>query len=51
MSKLTRALTVGVTMAAIAFAGMTTAARADVNHDVVNRHRAWAARTPRCRRP
>jgi hypothetical protein len=40
MSKLTRALTVGVTLAAITFAGMTTAARADVNHDVVNRHRA-----------
>ena len=40
MSKLTRALAAGATLAVLSVAGTTTAAYAHTNHDVINRHRA-----------
>jgi pyruvate/2-oxoglutarate dehydrogenase complex dihydrolipoamide acyltransferase (E2) component len=39
MSRFTRALAVGATLAVLSVAGTTTAANAHSNHDVINRHR------------
>jgi len=40
MSRFTRALAVGATLAILSVAGTTTAAYGHINHDVINRHRA-----------
>jgi hypothetical protein len=40
MSRFSRALAVGATLAVLSVAGTTTAAYAHINHDVINRHRA-----------
>jgi hypothetical protein len=40
MSRFTRALAAGATLAVLSVAGTTTAAHAHINHDVINRHQA-----------
>ena len=40
MSRFSRALAVGATLAVLSVAGTTTAAYAHINHELINRHRA-----------